>query len=92
MVDVVCARSLGLPRPRPRASRKLSRLKILLRDWGIERVRASLEAELGRDLPAPGPRPARSKAATTLGVTPQRGSDLVSVGLLVPVGRITVTT
>ena len=89
VVDVVCG-VLSVYRDNgPRASRKLSRLKILLRDWGIERFRAALEAELGRDLPRAGTAASALEGGDHLGVTSQRGSDLVSVGLLVPVGRIT---
>ena len=73
----------------PRASRKQSRLKVLLREWGVERFRAALEAELGRELPRAGVGAAPLDGGDHLGVTPQRGTELVSVGMLVPVGRAT---
>ena len=73
----------------PRESRKQSRLKVLLREWGVERFRAALEAELGRRLPRAGVGAAALDGGDHLGVTAQRGSELVSVGMLVPVGRAT---
>ena len=73
----------------PRASRKQSRLKVLLREWGVERFREALEAELGCSLPRAGVPASALEGGDHLGVTQQRDSHLVSLGMLVPVGRIT---
>ena len=72
----------------PRESRKQSRLKVLLREWGVERFRAAVEAELGRELPRAGTDATALDGGDHLGVTEQREGGLVAVGMLVPVGRI----
>ncbi len=88
VVDVACG-VLSVYRDNgPRKKRKQTRLKVLLRDWGIERFREALEAELGRELPRAGEPAGALEGGDHLGVTPQRDSDRVTVGLLVPVGRI----
>ncbi len=89
VVDLACG-VLSVYRDNgPRAKRQQSRLKVLLRDWGIERFRETLEAELGRDLLRAGTPATALEGGDHLGVTAQRDPDRVSVGLLVPVGRIT---
>ena len=72
----------------PRESRKQARLKVLLREWGVERFRAAVELALGRGLPRAGEPAAPLEGGDHLGVTAQRDSELVSVGMLVPVGRV----
>ncbi len=88
VVELACA-VLSVYRDNgPRAARKRSRLKVLLRDWGVERFRAAVESELGRPLPRAGRAAAPLEGGDHLGISGQRGSDRVCVGLLVPVGRI----
>ncbi len=71
-----------------RESRSKARLAFLLDAWGVDRFRHVLEERLGRALPQAG-RDERSSARTDhLGVARQKEPGLNSVGLLVPVGRI----
>ncbi len=72
-----------------REKRKQSRLKWLLREWGIERFREVVEAQYGRPLARAGHSLTTRHGGDHIGVTPQRNPNLRTVGCLVPVGRIT---
>jgi ferredoxin-nitrite reductase len=73
----------------PRETRSRARLAFLLEDWGLERFRAVLEERLGYPLARAG-RDVQSPHRTDhLGVAPQREQGTYSVGLAVPVGRLT---
>jgi sulfite reductase (ferredoxin) len=74
-----------------RRSRNHARLKFLVADWGVERVREVLEKEyLGRALPD-GPAPAESpRNRDHVGIEPQR-DGLVSVGATTRAGRTSGT-
>ena len=71
-----------------REKRKQSRLKWLLREWGIERFRETVEAQYGRPLARAGHALTTRHGGDHIGVTSQRNPDLRAVGCLVPVGRI----
>jgi ferredoxin-nitrite reductase len=71
-----------------RETRSRARLAFLLDDWGVDRFRAELEARLGYALERAG-RDAQTPHRTDhLGVAPQREQGTYSVGLAVPVGRL----
>jgi ferredoxin-nitrite reductase len=77
-----------------RTDRTKARLKYVLDDWGFDRFLEAVEAELGRKLTrvpaeAIGPVPPQSRSAH-IGVHAQRQEGLSYVGVVVPVGRITV--
>ncbi len=72
-----------------REKRKESRLKWLLRAWGMERFREAVESQFGRPLPRAGTPLSERHGGDHIGVTPQRDPELRTVGCLVPVGRIT---
>ena len=77
-----------------RTDRNKARLKYVLDDWGFDRFLEAVEAELGRKLTrvpteAIGPVPPQSRSAH-IGVHAQRQEGLFYVGVVVPVGRITV--
>ena len=72
----------------PRELRKLTRLKVLLAQWGIERFRTTVEEALGSPLTRAGERATVVDASDHIGVTRQRQSGLNVVGVLVPVGRV----
>ncbi len=77
-----------------RTDRNKARLKYVLDDWGFDRFLEAVEAELGRKLTrvpaeAIGPVPPQSRSAH-IGVHAQRQEGLSYVGVVVPVGRITV--
>jgi ferredoxin-nitrite reductase len=72
-----------------RRARNRARLAFLIEEWGIDRFRQELELRLGGRL-----LPAGRDARTTrhhdhLGISRQKQPGLCSVGLNVPVGRIT---
>jgi ferredoxin-nitrite reductase len=72
-----------------RRARNRARLAFLIDDWGIKRFRSELERRVGSPLRSAG-RDARSgKSADHVGIARQGNPDLCSVGLSVPVGRIT---
>jgi ferredoxin-nitrite reductase len=73
----------------PRESRSRARLAFLLEEWGIDRFRSELEQRLGRSLPAAGWDLRRPRESDHIGVAPQQEPGKYSVGLLVPVGRLT---
>ncbi len=72
-----------------REKRKQSRLKWLLREWGIERFRETVEAQYGEPIARAGRSLTTRHGGDHVGLTPQRNPSLRTVGCLVPVGRIT---
>ena len=77
-----------------RTDRTKARLKYVLDSWGFDRFLAAVEDQLGRPLtrvPAEAllPTPPQSRSAH-IGVHPQRQQGLSYVGVVLPVGRITV--
>jgi ferredoxin-nitrite reductase len=84
-----CLSVLGLFRDEgSRQGRQKARLKWLLMDWGLDRFRRELEARFG-PLATAGEDLSTPEAGDHIGVLDQRQPGLVSVGALVPVGRIT---
>ncbi len=73
----------------PRESRRASRLKVLLKEWGIERFREVVEERFGRPLAQAGEPATTRDGGDHIGVTAQRQPGRRVVGCLVPVGRIT---
>ena len=73
----------------PRDARNKVRLAFLLEDWGEATFREVLETRLGRALERAGADARLPKATDHVGVFRQKQATLNSVGLLVPVGRIT---
>ena len=73
----------------PRESRRASRLKVLLKEWGIERLREVVEERFGRPLEHAGEPATTRDGGDHVGVTAQRQPGRCVVGCLVPVGRIT---
>ena len=73
----------------PRESRRTSRLKVLLREWGIERFREVVGERSGRPLAQAGEPATTRDGGDHIGVTAQRQPGRRIVGCLVPVGRIT---
>jgi ferredoxin-nitrite reductase len=73
----------------PRERRTRARLKWLLAEWGMERLRAAVEQAMGRPLRRAGQDLTIRTAGDHLGVHPQRTVGVNYVGLHVPVGRIT---
>jgi ferredoxin-nitrite reductase len=72
-----------------REQRSRARLAFLIEDWGIEKVRAELEARWSRPL-EPAQIDVRSRGKSDhLGVQLQKQPGLCSVGLSVPAGRLT---
>ena len=74
----------------PRTVRNKSRMAFLIADWGIEKFRTELEARFPKPLMTAG-KDMRSKNKTDhTGIFSQRQKNLNYVGLVVPVGRISV--
>jgi ferredoxin-nitrite reductase len=73
----------------PREVRTKARLKWLIAEWGEERLRDAVEAEMGARLQRAGSDERLTVAGDHLGIHPQRTVGLNYVGLHVPVGRIT---
>ncbi len=72
-----------------RETRSRARLAFLIEEWGPVRFRDELEARIGRPLERAG-RDARGGHHTDhLGFAPQKEPSLYSVGLSVPIGRLT---
>jgi len=71
-----------------RQSRSRARLAFMLEEWGISAFRAELEGRLGRELSAAGWDLRRPHETDHLGVAPQQQPGFYSVGLAVPVGRL----
>jgi ferredoxin-nitrite reductase len=72
-----------------RRARNRARLAFLIEDWGVDRFRLELERRVGERLLGPGKDVRSGKHADHIGVTRQKQVSLYSVGLSVPVGRIT---
>jgi len=72
----------------PREVRTRARLKWLIAEWGEDRLRSAIEAELGTTLERAGIDERLQLAGDHLGIHPQRQVGLSYVGLHVPVGRI----
>lgn len=72
----------------PRESRSRARLAFLLDDWGIDRFRSELEERLGHPLERAGRDGQTTHHSDHVGVAPQREQGTYSVGLAVPVGRL----
>ena len=71
-----------------REKRKESRLKWLLRAWGMERFREAVEQQFGRALSRAGASLTERHGGDHIGISTQSDPELRSVGCLVPVGRI----
>lgn len=74
----------------PREIRTKARLKWLIADWGEEKLRAAVEAEMETPLRRAGVDERLRIAGDHLGIHPQRQVGLNYIGMHVPVGRITV--
>ena len=74
-----------------REKRQEARLKWLLWDWGMARFRAAVEERLRHPLRRAGESLIVSHGGDHVGVERQRQAGLHTVGLLVPVGRITAS-
>jgi ferredoxin-nitrite reductase len=72
-----------------RASRTKARLAFLVDAWGPAKFRAELERRVGAPLMTAGKDKRGSKTTDHLGFARQKQKGLSSVGLTVPVGRIT---
>ncbi|HEY7060589.1 MAG TPA: ferredoxin--nitrite reductase [Chloroflexota bacterium] len=71
-----------------REARSRARLAFLVDDWGVDRFRAALEERLGSALERAGRDAQTAHHSDHLGVAPQREQGRYSVGLAVPVGRL----
>ncbi|HWO73700.1 MAG TPA: ferredoxin--nitrite reductase [Dehalococcoidia bacterium] len=72
----------------PRDQRSRARFAFLVEEWGLERLRAEMERRLGRELER-SQRDARLRSQNDhLGVQLQKQAGLCSVGVAVPVGRL----
>ncbi len=72
-----------------RRARNRARLAFLIDAWGVGRFRDELERRVGHRLMTAGRDVRTAKHADHLGVVPQRQPGFHSVGLSVPVGRMT---
>jgi ferredoxin-nitrite reductase len=72
-----------------RASRTRARLAFLIDTWGIATFRAELQRRVGRPLLTAGKDKRGAAHGDHLGIAKQKQAGLNSVGLAVPVGRIT---
>jgi NAD(P)H-nitrite reductase large subunit len=72
-----------------RRARNRARLAFLIDAWGVDRFRKELERRVGHRLMTAGREVRTAKHADHLGIARQRQPQLHSVGLSVPVGRIT---
>jgi ferredoxin-nitrite reductase len=87
-VPQVCAAVLQVFRDEGnRENRQSARLRFLIDDWGVERLRAELERRCG-PLQRAGRDELTSFAGDHIGVSSQKQRNLNAVGCLVPVGRI----
>jgi ferredoxin-nitrite reductase len=90
----ICAEIVGIYRDYGRRDqRNKARLRFLIEEKGVHWFRGELESRLRRPLPPAGVDERRQGHNDHLGIQPQAIADsgprLYSVGLLVPVGRIT---
>ena len=72
-----------------REARNKSRLAFLVDDWGVEKFRDELELRVGNPLSPAGQGAANAERTDHIGITPQIQPGLNSVGMVVPVGRMT---
>ncbi len=73
----------------PRANRQKSRLMWLIDEWGVERFRAEVEAQLGFSLKSAAPKDEIVwEKRDHIGIHAQKQPGLNYVGLHVPVGRL----
>ena len=72
----------------PREARSKCRFAFLIEEWGLRRLRAELVARLGHELAFQGRDMRGSKHSDHLGVSTQKQSGLVAVGLCIPTGRV----
>ena len=72
-----------------RRARNRARLAFLIEAWGVERFRKELERRAGHRLMTAGRDVRTARHADHLGISAQREAHLRSIGLSVPVGRIT---
>ena len=73
----------------PRRARNRARLAFLVEEWGIDKFRRELERRVGERLLPQGRDARTSRHHDHLGISRQKQPGLCSVGLNVPVGRIT---
>lgn len=73
----------------PRRARNRARLAFLVEEWGIDKFRRELERRVGGRLLPQGRDARTSRHHDHLGISRQKQSGMCSVGLNVPVGRIT---
>jgi NAD(P)H-dependent nitrite reductase large subunit len=73
----------------PRRARNRARLAFLVEEWGIDKFRRELERRVGERLLPQGRDARTSRHHDHLGISRQKQSGMCSVGLNVPVGRIT---
>jgi NAD(P)H-dependent nitrite reductase large subunit len=73
----------------PRRARNRARLAFLIDEWGIDRFRQELERRVGGRLMSPGRDARTTRHHDHLGISRQKQPGLYTVGLNVPVGRIT---
>jgi ferredoxin-nitrite reductase len=73
----------------PRDARSKCRLAFLIEEWGLPRLRKELGDRLGRELLTAGRDVRASHTTDHLGEAPQNQPGSRSVGLKVPVGRLT---
>jgi NAD(P)H-dependent nitrite reductase large subunit len=73
----------------PRKARNRARLAFLVEEWGIERFRGELERRTGSRLLQQGRDARTTRHHDHLGISRQKQPGLCTVGLNVPVGRIT---
>lgn len=76
---------------RYRISRVKARLKFMVDDYGPEGIRAEVERRLGKALPDYVLEPLQIDPATHLGVAPEHGGNLVTVGIPVHLGLLSGT-
>ncbi len=72
-----------------RRARNRARLAFLIDEWGVARFREELEQRMGKRLMTQGRDVRTTRSADHLGVVAQKQAGRASVGLTVPVGRIT---
>jgi ferredoxin-nitrite reductase len=72
----------------PREARSKCRFAFLIEEWGVRRLRAELVARLGHELAFQGRDMRGSNHSDHLGVSSQKQSGLVAVGLCIPTGRV----
>ena len=73
----------------PRRARNRARLAFLIEEWGIDRFRSELERRVGGRLLQQGRDARTNRHHDHLGISRQKQQGLCTVGLNVPVGRMT---